>query len=98
MADVATVEPTVSVADLAAARVAGLDSTEDAIYATVRDAATGLDDPRTRARPAMRDGYTLFDTPLGWCGVAWSQAGLLAAVATLDRARLLNQNEVEIRA
>ena len=27
----------------------------------------------------MRDGYTLFDTPLGWCGVAWSQVGLLAA-------------------
>lgn len=27
----------------------------------------------------MRDAYLLFDTPLGWCGVAWSRVGLLAA-------------------
>ena len=27
----------------------------------------------------MGDHYTLFGTPLGWCGVAWSQLGLLAA-------------------
>lgn len=27
----------------------------------------------------MDDACTLFDTPLGWCGVAWSGAGLLAA-------------------
>ena len=39
VAEVSAAEPTLSVADLAAARVADLDSAEDAIYATVRDAA-----------------------------------------------------------
>lgn len=28
---------------------------------------------------AVNDGYALFPTPLGWCGVAWSPAGVLAA-------------------
>lgn len=27
----------------------------------------------------LHDAYMLFETPLGWCGVAWSRVGLLAA-------------------
>lgn len=48
---------------------------------------------RPRRGAVSGEGFTVFETPLGWCGLAWSQAGITAAVlpergAAAARARL----------